>query len=50
MNRTMTPKLRESEHARKMLLSWMRKLRFPGTRRTMKSTHTMEAPKMHAIR
>lgn len=50
MQRTMTPKLRLSEQARKTLLSSMRKLRLPGNRRTMLSTHMMAAPKTHAGR
>lgn len=44
----MTPKLKLSEHARKMLLSWMRKLALPGRRRTKISTHMMDAPKTQA--
>lgn len=51
MNRsllTMTPKLRLSEHARKTLLSCMRKFRCPGKSRTMTSTQMMAAPNTQA--
>lgn len=44
----MTPKLKLSEHARKMLLSWIRKLALPGIRRTKASTQMMDAPKTQA--
>ncbi|TFA97680.1 hypothetical protein CCMA1212_010571 [Trichoderma ghanense] len=44
----MTPKLKLSEHARKTLLSWMRKLALPGRRRTRTSMQMMDAPKTQA--
>lgn len=44
----MTPKLRLREHARKALLSSMRKLCLPGKRRTNTSTQMTEAPKTQA--
>lgn len=44
----MTPKLKLSEHARKMLLSWIRKFDLPGMRRTKASTQMMDAPKTQA--
>lgn len=44
----MTPKLKLSEHARKALLSWMRKCFFPGRRRMGISIQMTEAPRMHA--
>lgn len=44
----MTPKLKLSEHARKTLLSWIRKLALPGMRRTKASTQMMDAPKTQA--
>ena len=45
----MTPKLRLREHARKTLLSSMRKLRLPGNRRTIVSTQMIAAPKTQAV-
>ena len=44
----MTPKLRLSEHARKTLLSCMRKLRWPGMRWTTRSTQMTLAPRTQA--
>jgi hypothetical protein len=45
---TMTPKLKLREHAKKTLLSWILKFFLPGNRRTMLSTHIMEAPRTQA--
>lgn len=45
----MTPKLRLSEHARKTLLSSMRKFFWPGIILTKTSTQMIDAPKTQAI-
>jgi len=45
---TITPKLKLSEHARNVLLSWMRKSFLPGIRRTKISTQMTFAPRTHA--
>ncbi|KAL1835072.1 hypothetical protein VTK73DRAFT_6327 [Phialemonium thermophilum] len=45
---TMTPKLRLSDEAKKVLLSWIRKFRLPGKRRTIKSTHMTLVPTTQA--
>ncbi len=46
--RTMTPKLKLSEQARNVLLSWIRKFLLPGNSRTTTSTQMMAAPRTQA--
>jgi hypothetical protein len=48
--KSMTPKLRLREADRKALLSWMRQLRYRGTRWTSRSTQMMLAPTTQARR
>ncbi len=45
----MTPKLKLSDAERKVLLSWILKLCFPGMRWIIKSTHIIMAPAMQAM-
>lgn len=47
--RTITPKLKLREHARKVLFPWMLKLFWPGKRRINKSRHTTHAPVTQAM-
>lgn len=44
----MTPKLRLSEEDRKALLSWILKVRHPGSLLMSRSTQMMDAPNMQA--
>ena len=45
---TMTPKLKLSDAERKVLLSWILKLCFPGMRWIIRSTHMIMAPATQA--
>ncbi len=45
---TITPKLRLSEEDKNVLLSCILKFLFPGSKRTMRSTHIIADPNTHA--